>query len=163
MMKSVLATAVLLASTSAFAAPTIKNFIGTYDLVANQVEGETFCFPRITISEEDDGTIGLYREDSSYGPMIHAELNGPLRSDSGSHGEALGGRKGKDSVTLDNGVLTFEYRGTQTFMGVPAGRESDKISITIAKDGKTLAVTRTTFEGPISGIGKKAKALCGYR
>lgn len=163
MTKSILAVAVLLASTSSFAAPTIKNFIGSYDLVDSKVEGEAFCFQRITISKEDDGTIGLYREDTSYGPMINAELNGPGRKNSASHGEALGGRKGKDVVTLNNGILTFEYKGTQSFLGVPAARESDTISIAIAKDGKTLAVTRTMFEGAIAGIGKKGKALCAYK
>lgn len=162
MVKTIIASAILMTSVSGFAATSINDFIGTYQLADKKVEGDTFCFSQITINQEDDGTIGIYREDTSYGPMINAELNGSPRKNSASHGEAMSSRKGKDSVTLKNDVLTFEYSGTTSLLGVPVGRESDTISAKLAQGGKSLAVTRTTFEGPIAGIGKKGKALCAY-
>lgn len=164
MKKIILLAAILMTGTSVFAASPASKFMGNFSLVDSKIDGETFCFQGITIAEEDDGLISLYRSDmSGYGPMISAELNGEPRENSASHGEALSGRKGKDTVTLENGVLTFKYKGVNNFMGIPTTRESDTISIALAKDGKTLAVTRSTFEGPVVGIGKKAKALCAYQ
>ncbi len=162
MVKAFLATAILMTSVSGFAATSINDFVGTYQLADQKAEGDAFCFQQITISRENDGTIGVYRENTSYGPLISAELNGSPRKSSGSHGEAMSSRKGKDTVTLKNNILTFEYSGTTSMLGVPVSRESDTISAKLAQGGKALAVTRTTSEGPIVGFGKNSKALCAY-
>lgn len=161
-MKAFLAMTVLFTSVNGFAATSLNDFLGTYRLVNQKVEGETFCFERVSVAEDADGTVGFYGPDMSYGPMIKAELNGAPRQNSGSHGEAMSSRKGQDSVTLKNDILTFTYTGINKFMGLPVSREKETVALKLAADGKTLALTRTTFEGVASGIGSKGKALCVY-
>lgn len=163
MTKFLLIPALMLAATSSFAAGSVQKFTGNFKLVDSKTDNNAFCFEGIAI-REDKGLVSIYRSDiSGYGPMISAELNGEARETSGSHGEAMSSSKGTDTVTLKNDILTFEYKGITKLFGIPAGRESDTLAIQIAKDGKTLAVTRTTFEGSIAGIGTKGTALCVYR
>jgi len=163
-MKNVFLTATILFATNiSFAASSIQDFLGSYKLVEQKASGNAFCFSNITISQENDNLVSLYREDSSLGAIVSAELNGQSRENSGSHGEAFGSRKGVDIVTLKNAILTFEYKGTNSFLGVPLTRESDITSLALAKDGKSLVVTRTTFEGPVVGLGSKGTARCTYQ
>ncbi len=160
-MKVLVASLVLLAANSAFAGAA-SNFVGSYRLTSSQVDGDTFCFQGLDIKQEDD-SLALYRSDVSEFPMYKAEVNGEVREISGSHGEAMTSYKGQDTVTLDEkGLLTFESKTVNKFLGVPATREKDSYTIQLSKDGKKVRAVRATFVGPIAGIGKRAKALCEY-
>lgn len=162
MKKAILFGMVLLGTSSAFAAGA-KDFVGSYKLINDQVEGEIFCFDSLIIAQED-GLTNLYRGDASgYGPMISAELNGKKRDVSASHGEALSSTKGQDAVTLKNDTLTFSFEGRESFIGIPAMRVTDSVAIKLSADKKIAYAVRKTFEGPVIGLGKKGKALCEYQ
>lgn len=161
MKKMILLGTVLLGTSSAFAAGA-KDFVGSYKLINDQVEGETFCYDSLVVAEEK-GLTNLYRGDmTSYGPIISAELNGKKRDVSTSHGEALSSTKGQDSVTLKNETLTFSFEGRESLMGIPAVRVTDSVAIKLSADKKLAYAVRKTFEGPVIGLGKKGKALCEY-
>lgn len=161
-MKAFLGTLVLFTSTTSFAATSINDFLGTYSLIDQKVEGETFCHERLTVSLDTENAISLFGPSSSYGPMISAKLNGEPRKNSASHGEAMSSRKGQDTVTFKNDTLTFQYSGVNKLMGVPVSRETDTFSLKVSADSHTLKVTRIVFEGVAAGIGSTGKALCTY-
>ncbi|MDG0816859.1 hypothetical protein [Bdellovibrio svalbardensis] len=160
-MKVLVASLVLLAASSSFAA-SASNFEGSYRLTKSQVDGDTFCYNGIIIAKEEN-QLAFYRADISYSPLFKAEVNGEARAVSGSHGEAMSSYKGTESVTLDaKGLLTFEFKAVNKFLGIPATREKETNTLQLSKDGKKLRAVRATFEGPVAGIGKRAKALCEY-
>ncbi|MEK2646531.1 hypothetical protein [Bdellovibrio sp. BCCA] len=161
MKKTILLGMILLGTSSAFAGA--KDFIGSYRLLKDQVEGETFCYKGLDVVEEN-GLLNLYRSDiTEYGPIISAELNGKSRDVKYSHGEALSTTKGEDTVTLKDDTLTFAFNGRESLIGIPAMRVSDSVAIKLSADKKTAYVLRKTFEGPVIGLGKKGKALCEYQ
>ena len=148
-------------SSSAFAG--LNDLIGHYNLVNSQVEGKTFCYRNIDIVQEENGLLSLYRSDTSeYGPIVSAAVNGAKRENSYSHGEALSTTKGNDSVIFKDETLSFAFDGVTSILGVPAMRTSDSFTIKLSADKKTAYAVRKTFDGPVAGLGKRAKALCEY-
>lgn len=162
MKKTFLIGMMLLTANSALAV-TAQDFVGSYRLVNSQVEGDTFCYQGVIVAQEDE-RLSLYRSDITEGALISAEVNGPKREVSFSHGEALSKTKGKESVTLDDkGTLTFEFSGVESLLGIPAMRTADGVAMKLSADGKSLYAVRKTFDGPVAGLGKNAKALCEYQ
>jgi hypothetical protein len=155
-MKVLLLASLAALSFQAFASNNIKDFVGRYDLIEQSVDGDTFCFEKVMISHRGN-IVDVFREVTSYGPMFSAELNGAPRETSGSHGEAGSSRKGEDTITLKNGVLTASYKGSVRVAGIPVSRESDSLEISLSSDKKGINVTRTTREGF-----SKGKASCRY-
>nr|BFD60661.1 hypothetical protein CKG001_27680 [Bdellovibrio sp. CKG001]BFD64075.1 hypothetical protein BdHM001_27560 [Bdellovibrio sp. HM001]BFD68266.1 hypothetical protein HAGR004_32880 [Bdellovibrio sp. HAGR004] len=155
-MKQVIFGMLLLSASSALASA--DQFAGTYRLTSSQVEGDTFCYDSFTI--EVNGNEASFNRD---GYMIYSgEVNGPKRKVSYSHGEALSSTKGYEQVTLEKGVLSFQFKGTSSFVGVPATREESTISMKLSQDGSKLTLLRKEFEGVAFGLGKKAAASCQY-
>ncbi len=136
----------------------IKIFIGTYDLISNQDSSGSFCYRGVIISEEK-GNIHLYRADmKDEGSMISGKLNGPERASTVSHGEAMVSTKYFDKVNLNDGVLTFQSKGTVKFMGIPAGTESDTYTFLLTEKKGTLNATRKVRENLTSST-----ATCIYQ
>lgn len=155
-MKKIMFGAILLAASSAMASG--EQFLGSYHLTKSEVTGKTFCYDSFSIEKTDDGVAF-----SVDGYNIYAgEVNGDKRKVSYSHGEALSSTKGYDQVTLEKGVLSFQFKGTESFVGVPATRVESTVSMKLSNDGKTLTLLRKEFSGVAFGIGKSAKALCEY-
>lgn len=155
-MKVLLLVSLAALSFQAFASNNIKDFVGRYDLIEQTVDGDTFCFEKVMISHRGN-VVDVFREVTSYGPMYSAELNGASRETSGSHGEAGSSRKGEDTITLKNGVLTASYKGSVRVAGIPVSRESDTLEMTLSPNKKEFNVIRTTRAGF-----SKGKATCRY-
>jgi hypothetical protein len=159
----ILATVLVFANCSAFAATAASDFVGTYALVHEQVEGKTFCFNGIQIVLEGN-EMSLYRQDIADFAMFKAQVNGSPREVRGSHGEAMSSSVGENTVTLDrNGVLIFAYTGIEKVMGIPMARSKDAYALRLSQDGKSIEAIRSTFDGVMTGIGSKGKATCQYR
>lgn len=159
-MKKVVFAALLLSTSSALA--DVSSFIGRYDLNASDINGETFCYDGVIISENEESELEFYRADVTYMPLYKGVVNGEAREVSGSHGEALSSSKGKEKVTYKNGTLTFQYSGVNKFLGVPASRVQSGVSMKISEKGRVLTLTRKEFEGVAFGVGRDAVAKCEY-
>lgn len=163
-MKAFFAAAVLFTSMTGFAESSAEKFFGTYEKI-KKLYGETSCFESFAIKKDSDSTVGFYTPNTSDEPIINAELNGIPRKSKGSHGEAFSAREGEDTVTLENGILTFKYHGTTTSKYLP---ELEFVSVedeTIAVElkGTALLLARITSEKDGHGeIASEGKALCEY-
>lgn len=151
----------LVALTFQAQAQSVQDFIGQYDLIDSQRDGDTFCFTGITIKKENS-SLALYRNDFPYEVMFKAEVNGSSRAVSGSHGEAMSSYKGSQTVVHESNKLTFSYRGIVSLFGVPSYREGDDYTFTISEDGERLKAMRKSFEGVTYGIGSSSMAECLY-
>ncbi len=136
----------------------MKNFLGEYDLVANQDTSGAFCYRGVIITAEK-GNIHLYRADmKDEGSIISAKLNGVERSSNVSHGEAMTTTKYLDKVSLINGTLVFNTRGSVKFMGIPAGTESDTVTFSVAEKKGSLNAIRKVRENL-----RTSTATCVYQ
>lgn len=148
--------------TNAMARPnTINDFLGQYDLQNQHVDG-TFCFDGLEIIQEEN-RLSVYRSDMAQAPVYSAEVNGPARVVKGSHGEAMSSYSGTEAAVFKENTLFFKFEAVNKIMGVPMTRESDEISLVISNDKSTLGLRRKTFEGPVAGIGSRARAECTYQ
>lgn len=117
-------------------------FEGDYTLVAHREEGRAFCYDAIRIVQEK-GLANLYVDQNmSYGPAYSAEINGPSRKETGNHDQGMSRSSGQDKVTLEKGVLSFQYKGVEKVLGVPVTLETDRLSFRWSPQSKSLVASR---------------------
>jgi hypothetical protein len=158
-MKSSILILSLMAAVQSFGF-TANDFAGRFKLHSEIVNGDSFCFQEIIISIQGKN-LEFYRTDMSDYPLYKAEINGEKRSVKGSHGEAFSTSKGSDQVTFAKSKLVVQYKGTESFIGLPSSKDSDTLTMSFAKNMDTMNMTREMKELSILGS-KKGLATCEY-
>lgn len=168
-MNKMIASIMIFVSSTAIAAENpgssdIQSLVGTYDLVEQKINGEIRCFDSIAI--DVDGQEALFRDPglAAYGPdvLFRGDINGAGNETSGNHGEAGTSRSGVQTVTFKRGILTFTYKGTVKFLGIPSGKEEETLHIQQTKAADHVLVQYSARESAF-GIGKTNRAQCLYR